>query len=110
MSRRRRRESVLGKAEDPHSPSHTVHGEGHRRPAEDARRIRSGERGYWDPHTSKVAREPPYNQGEEAKWRNCCVIGSLLRKGEQGGTELSQERHQGGRGVVPSRNVQERRT
>jgi len=77
------------------------------RPAEDARRIRTGERGYSDPHPSKVAGETPSHQGEEAKGRNCGVVGSFHRIEEEGGTELSQERYQRGRGVVPSRNVHE---
>jgi len=97
-------------AKHPRSPSHTVHGEGHRGPAEDVTRIRSGERGYSDPHQSKAAGEPPCYQGEKAERRNCHIVGSFRCKGEQGGTELSQERHQGGGGVVLSRNVHEQRT
>jgi len=46
---------------------------------------RSGERGYSDPHPSKVAGEPPYHQGVEAEQINCCVVGSFRRKGGQGG-------------------------
>jgi len=62
------------------------------------------------PTQRMVAWEPPYHQGEEAERRNCSVSGSHRRKGEQGGTDLSQERYQGGGGVVPSRNVHERGT
>jgi len=51
----------------------------------------------------------PYIHGVEAAWRDCHIVGSFPRNGEQGRTELSQERHQGGGGVVPSQNVHEGR-
>ena len=78
-----------------------VHGERHRRPAEDARRIRSRDQAYSDLLPSELAGEPQYDQGEEAEWRNSCIIGSFHHIGEQGGTELSQEWHQGSGSVVP---------
>jgi len=38
----------------------------------------------------------PVHQGQEAERRNCHVIGSLCPQGEDGGTEHSQERYEGG--------------
>jgi len=54
-----------------------------------------------------MAGEPLQHQGEELEWRNCCIIGRLCHKGNQGGTELNEERYQGCGSVLLSRGVHE---
>jgi len=97
----------MAKVKDPHSPSRTVHWERHGRPAEYVRSFPSGERGYCDPHPSKVAGEPLYHQGQQAERRDCQVLGRFRCKHELGGTGVFQERDCSGGGVEPSRNVHE---
>ena len=76
----------LGKAQNLHTPSHTVHRDCHRRLSKDVRRIWSRARDHRDTHQSDVAGETPDQLREEEERRECCIIISFHRKETQGGT------------------------